>query len=409
MAHLFFVNQIKHKPMNIKSILVIAILLLSISSCKKDTINPENIFSKIYSDENSDISYYPLDIIQANDGGYYILSALSTDSVRTFLNTHISKTNELGEMVWQTTVSEPYVNPITSLINSGSGIYFLCMDRVSLGTYLMQIDDASGSAEVLNYYEDIIYPLASSQTPDNGLLLLSYDRNSRSSLLTKFNSSFEKSWGNSYPVIEDAEEMLIAHMTRSGKTLPFFTGTIDNGDSYFANALFNYSLAFLFVSPGNGDRTGLVFGDRYNGGISAAASIQADNFAIARFVYDNHYILPATTLSSTATISASDLGGEKVAELADEAHTSVKTITVDNRNLIVYASNTSSNQILLLFYDLSSGELVTKKYLGSSNPVKVASLIQTSDEGIAVLAQTVVAGRFKRNALYKIPKEQILE
>ncbi len=394
--------------MKIKPIIIIALLLLSISSCKKDNINPENIFAKVYSDENSDISYYPLDIIQTSDGGYYILSALSVDSVRTFLSTHITKTDNLGELVWQTTLSEPYVNPITSLISSGSGVHFLCMDRITLGTYLMRIDDATGSAEVINSYGDIIYPLASSQTPDNGFLLLSYDRNSRSSLLTKFSSSFDKSWGNSYPVIEDAEEMLTAHMTRSGKTLPFFTGTVGNGESYYANALFNYSLAFLFVNSGNGDLTGLVFGDRYNGGVSAVASIQSENFAVARFVYDSHFILPATTLSSSATVSANELGGEKITELAAEAHTSIKTLTVDGRNLIVYASNTNSNQILLTFFDLNSGELVTKKYLGSTNPVKVAALIQTTDEGLAVLAQTMVAGRFKRNALYKIPKEQIL-
>ncbi|RLD61307.1 MAG: hypothetical protein DRI95_14370, partial [Bacteroidetes bacterium] len=185
--------------------------------------------------------------------------------------------------------------------------------------------------------------------------------------------------------------------------------TVGNGESYYANALFNYSLAFLFVNSGNGDLTGLVFGDRYNGGISAVASIQSENFAVARFVYDSHFILPATTLSSSATVSANELGGEKITELAAEAHTSIKTLTVDGRNLIVYASNTNSNQILLTFFDLNSGELVTKKYLGSTNPVKVAALIQTTDEGLAVLAQTMVAGRFKRNALYKIPKEQILE
>jgi len=138
-------------------------------------------------------------------------------------------------------------------------------------------------------------------------------------------------------------------------------------------------------------------------------SIQSNNFSVSRFVYDNHYILPATSLSLSSITVASDLGGEKVAELAADAHTRIIKLSIDSRNLIVYASNTSSNQILLLFFDLSTGELVTKKYLGSSNPVKVASLIQTNDDGIAVLAQTMVAGRFKRNALYKIPKEQILE
>jgi hypothetical protein len=390
------------------NILMIAVIFL-IASCKKDTINPENIFTRIYDDANSDLSFYPLDLVQSSDGGYFLLSGFSVDTSRTFLNTHISRTDNVGQIVWSADVPEPYVNPIEGLIVSGSDVYFICMDRVSLGTYLMKVDYATGTAEVAKSFPDIIYPLASSQTPDNGFLLLSYNRKSRSSMLTKFNSSFEKTWSNSYSVIEDAEEMLVAHMTRAGKILPFFTGTIGNGSSYYVNALFNYSLALLFVDGNNGDRTGLVLGERYNGGISAAHPIQSDIFAVSRFVYDNHYLLPAISLSTSATISASDLGGEKAAELADEAHTKIKTISVDGRNLVVYASNTSSNQILLLFFDLASGELVSRKYLGSSDPVKVATIIQTSDMGLAIFAQVTVTGRFKRTALYKIPKEQILE
>lgn len=387
--------------------LILSIFL--IASCKKDTINPENIFTRIYDDANSDLSYYPLDVQQSSDGGYFMLNGFSVDTSRTFLNTQVSKANELGQLEWQTAVPEPYVNPIEGLIVSGSGVHFICMDRVSLGTYLMKVDNATGTVEVAKSYPDIIYPLAASQTPDNGFLLLSYDRDSRSSMLTKFNSSFELTWSNKYRVIEDAEELLVAHMTRAGKILPFFTGTIGNGDSYYVNALFNYSLALLFVDGNNGDRTGLVLGERYNGGISAAFPIQSGVFAVSRFVYDNHYLLPATTLSTSATISASDLGGEKAAELANEAHTKIKTITVDGRDMIVYASNTSSNQILLLFYDLATGELLNRKYLGSTDPVKVAAIIQTKDSGLAILAQVTVTGRFKRSGLYKIPKEQILE
>ena len=131
--------------------------------------------------------------------------------------------------------------------------------------------------------------------------------------------------------------------------------------------------------------------------------------ALRQSVKENAWVISVGKYNEPSAISASDLGGEKAAELAEDAHTRIIKLSIDNRNLIVYASNTSSNQISLLFYDLSSGELVTKKYLGHTNPVKVASLIQTSDGGLAVLAQTMVAGRFKRNALYKIPKEQILE
>ncbi len=394
--------------MNIKNLLLFTLFILFFSQCKKDTINPENIFAKIYDDSNSDLSYYPLSIIQSSDGGYYILNALSVDTTRQFLNTHIIRTDMYGELLWQATLPEPYVSPVEGFVVAGNELHFLCMDRTSLGTYLMKVDDANQSAVVVESFNDIVYPLAASQTPDNGFLLLNYDRDSRSSQLTKFTATFSAQWDTKFSVVEDAEAMLIAHMTRSGKVLPFFTGTIGSGSAYFVNALYNYSLALLFVDANNGDRTGLIFGERYDAGISAAVNIQGESFAASRFVFSSHYILPTVNFSLSSIISASDLSGESVAELADDAHTRIKVISVDNQNLIVYASNTQNNQVLLLFYDLTTGELVKKTYLGSSNPVKVADLIQTADGGVAILTQTTIAGRFKRVALYKIPKEQIL-
>lgn len=394
--------------MNIKYLVLFTVLILFFSQCKKETINPENIFAKIYDDSNSDLSYYPLSIIQSSDGGYYILSALSVDTTRQFLNTHIIRTDKFGEQIWQSTLPEPYVSPVEGFVVAGEALHFLCMDRTSLGTYLMKVDDANQSAVVVESFNDIVYPLAASQTPDKGFLLLNYDRDSRNSQLTKFTATFSAQWDTKFSVVEDAEAMLIAHMTRSGKILPFFTGTVGSGSAYFVNALYNYSLALLFVDANNGDRTGLIFGERYDAGISAAVNIQGETFAASRFVFNSHYILPLVNFSLSSIISANDLSGEAVAELADEAHTRIKVITVDDQNLIVYASNTQNNQVLLVFYDLSTGELVKKTYLGSSNPVKVADLIQTTDGGVAILTQTTIAGRFKRVALYKIPKEQIL-
>ena len=394
---------------NIKSFLLIFAILFTIFACKKVKLNPENIFTKIYNDSNSDISYYPLDIIQSSDGGYYILSGLSVDTNRTFLSTHISKTNKFGELLWENTLNEQYVNPVSGLISNGTDISFICMDRISLGTYLMTIDDANGTANVVSTFDDILYPLVSSQTSDNGFLLLSYDRDTRSSMLTKFNSSFTETWNNTFSVVEDVEEMLIAHLTRSCKPLPFFAGTIESGGGYFVNALYNYSLAMIFVNSSNGVRTGLIYGDRYNAGISAAISVQFNNFAVSKFVFNNHYYLPSASLSLSSITSSDGLSANRIAELNDAAHTLIKKIIVDSKEIAVYASNTSSNQILLIFYDLNTGDFIANKYLGHSNPVEIAEIIQTSDNGLAILAQTIVAGRFKRTALYKIPKEQILE
>jgi len=202
--------------MKILNIITALLLIAFFSNCSKDEINPENIFAKIYDDPNSDVSYYPLSIIQSGDGGYYILSAVSIDTTRKFLNTNIIRTDMYGELLWKAEIPEPYVSPVEGFVVLGNELHFLCMDRTSLGTYLMKVDDANQTATVVSSFGDIVYPLAASQTPSGNTLLLSYDRSSRSSLLTKFGSTFTQLWSTKFSVIEDAEAMLIAHMTRSG-------------------------------------------------------------------------------------------------------------------------------------------------------------------------------------------------
>ena len=129
-----------------KHILHIFILLGFISaSCGKNTINPENIFTRIYNDPNSDISYYPLDLVQTKNGEYYILGATAIDTTRTWLSTYVSKVDAFGNLLWDSSISAPYMNPVAELINPGSDIYFFCMDQITLGTHLMKLNEDNNS------------------------------------------------------------------------------------------------------------------------------------------------------------------------------------------------------------------------------------------------------------------------
>ncbi len=383
--------------------------LTSLLACKKSDIKPENIFTKIYSDSNSDISYYPLDFSENGSGGYYILSSTSIDTTRTWLNTFIMETDDLGEMTWSVTLDKPYVNPISNLISMGGAFYFFCMDEISLGTYLLKIDESNHTAELVKSFPEIVYPLAVSKTPDNGFLLLSYDRTTRSSSINKIDASFNISWQSKFKVIEDAEEQLIDHLIKTGKNIPFFTGTVGEGTAsyYYANGLYNYTLSLLFVNASNGERAGVAQGYRYDGGASSILSLEGNTFALSRFSFGEHFILPSTTIDVNSITSLSDLGGGKLAEIAADAETRVKKITLNGKPSIVFATNTNNNQVIVYIYDIASNELLTKKYLGFANPVKIASVMQTKDEGLALLVQTMVTGRFKRISMYKIPKEHL--
>jgi len=162
----------------------------------------------------------------------------------------------------------------------------------------------------------------------------------------------------------------------------------------------------LFVNT-SGDRTGVAQGFRYDGGAVSALSVRDNNFAISRKSFDEHFILPSANIDINRITTLSDLGGAKLAEIEPRSETRIRKISIGGKPYLVFAANTSNNQLVIYLYDATSLELIGKKYLGFSNPVKIASLIQTSDEGIIVLAQTMVAGRFKRICTYKIPKEHL--
>ena len=385
------------------------IILTSVISCKKTEIKPENIFTKIYSDSNSDISYYPLDFLENGNGGYYILGSTSIDTTRTWLSAFIMGTDELGEMTWSVILDKPYVNPISNLINLSGEFYFFCMDEISLGAHLLKINEATHSAELIKTFPEIIYPLAVSKTPDNGFILLSYDRTTRSSSINKIDASFNITWQSKFRVIEDAEEQLIDHLIKTGKNIPFFTGTVGEGSAsyYFANGLYNYTLSLLFVNASNGETAGVAQGYRYDGGASSLLPLQGNTFALSRFSFGEHFILPSTTIDVNSISSLSDYGGGKLAEIASDSETRVKKITINGKPSIVFATNTNNNQVIIYIYDLASNELLIKKYLGFGHPVKIASVMQTKDEGLALLVLTMVTGRFKRISMYKIPKEHL--
>jgi hypothetical protein len=385
-----------------------SLFLLSLFSCNKVKLNPENIFIKIYDDPNSDLSYYPLDIGQASDNGYFILGSTALDTTHTWTNPVIIRTDDKGELEWITNIEPPFVNPISNLMELGGDFYFFCMDEVSLGTHLMLIDGQNQTANLVNSYPDLTYPLAVSKTPDNGFLLLSYDRFTRQSVISKINASFNIIWQSKFSVLEDAEPFLIDHLIKTGKTLSFFTGTIGetNASGYYANGMYNYTLSLLFVNT-SGDRTGVAQGYRYDGGAVSALSNQGNNFAVSRQSFGEHFILPSVNIDLNSISTISDLGGAKLAEIKDDSETRIIKLTLEGKPYLAFAASTNNNQIVLYIYDATTLELIIKKYLGFSNPLRIASLMQTSDQGLVILAQTMVAGRFKRMSIYKVPKEHL--
>ena len=383
----------------IKNIYTLIIINLFFSCGNEEEFIPDASFIKIYNDESFETSYIPMDIVQAGNKGYFVLSAYDS------WNTYLLRVDENGEFMWDYKLVENYVNPIKGLYYRDSAFYFFCMDDLSLSTILLKATDVSQSAEVERTFGDIIYPLHSSSVSD-GYLLESYNRESYSTRLTKLDNNFSEQWREEYSVEQDIEESIISHLTRIGDRLPFLTG--EAGNTYFLNGYYNYSMSLLFVNSSNGLHTGVINGFRDKSAISAAKYLNGNSFALSRFDFGDNYIIPKIDLNTSGTGISSELGGNIHPEMISNAFVYNEIIDVNGREITMYATSTKGGQILLYAYDAINGTLIGTHHLGRINPYEAIDFVPTEDGGLVVLGNTYVNGRFSRITIIKLSEKELI-
>ncbi|MDL5047145.1 hypothetical protein QQ054_14060 [Oscillatoria amoena NRMC-F 0135] len=179
------------------------------------------------------------------------------------------------------------------------------------------------------------------------------------------------------------------------------------GSLYFFNGFYNYTFSLVFTDINQDVPNGVVQGQQDDGGFSALVPVSGSTFAAARFNFGDNFLLPRVTLNSTGTTSTTDLGGFTLPELSPNTTVRVIRAVFDNQNVVVFAANTKSNQVGLYFYDEATGEFLSSRYIGYSNPLEIASIRQTDDGDLVACGTTYVAGRFGRFCLIKIPQNDI--
>ena len=392
-----------------KAILYFAVSIFLFTSCSSEEVEevtPENRFIKIYNHPDFSATHYALDVKQTADNGYIML-AQTRVTESDFGGIYLVKADAEGNVLWEYAADATVVSPAPALMNINGGFYFMCMDNTGLGTILMQVNEAGATADIVRVYPDITFPLHASATPDGGILVLSYNRDRTSSTLSKINASFGLSWQENYNVQEEnADEPIFDHLLNTDKRLPFFTGVMETG-GYFFNGLSNFTLSLSFVDPSDGSQLGVMNGFRLDGAVSAMQHLQGSTFAVSRYTFGTNYILPGIDIATDAVSNSEDLEGNISAELATNADVRILRTVVDTTNLLVYAANSKSNQVVLYGYNENDGALLGSKYLGFSEGFEVAGIIETSDKGLAILCTTNVAGRFRRMALFKISEGDI--
>lgn len=396
--------------MKIIHYLSIILLIGIIISCdvKKSNVSPEAAFVRVYESSNIDEAYYPEAILELDDKNYLILSALVDSNLSNFPGISILALSPSGEIISSLTLPVSYSNPVPEWIQLGGKTYFICMHDISMQAKLIEV---TLNGTELSYNEQMEFdrkmPLLVWNDGQN-TLMLSYERIGRNSIIDLYDQNFNQVWGTQISTNEDFEWIIRRHIQRKGKTFPFFIGSVDDGSSvkdYFVNCLANYSMVMLFISGNSGTETGRLYSYQEGTAISSALHLEADTFTLSRYHSGDNYVFPLAVLDRNDLQNTQDFQDILMSQLMSDSRMDVIKYTLDDKEYLVYAATSKSNQIVLMFLDSETGEQLTTHYLGYGNPVEVVSLIQTQDDGLAVLGKTWINGQYQRVILYKVSRD----
>ena len=388
-------------------IMLSLILALLTARCAKDTeMLPDQSWIRVYDHSDLNMLFYSMDVKELTDKSFVILGSSKMDTT-VWPTPYILYTSKEGIMT-RSVQTEEYISPVPDIIAANGEYYFFCMDN-ALGTHVLKINSDGSAPTQVKSFPDLTYPLSSSMVTGNRILLTSYNRVNKSTVLTCFDLSFSIIWSNEYSAIENYEEKVRLHLTRQGQYFPFFTGEVkqDNSSFYFVNGFYNFVFSLLFVNTANGSMTGVVNGIPYSAAASSIIQRNDTSYVITRYNEDQNYINSSPDISFTSVSNITAIGGTSWPEIEKYAFIKPLKTTLNNKETIILGTKTRSNQVLLLFFNAETGSLETSRYFGSSYPVNLASVIPTGEGGLAVLTQTFVAGRFPRIQLYKIPPEKL--
>ncbi len=390
------------KKMKTRLYQVFAILILL--GCSDDGPSLSESFLKIYDNSNFDLSYHPIDVVETIDG-FIILSGTELTNTD-FQGVQLIKTDEEGNFLSQTSLDN-YVAPVGEVYMLDSISYFFAMNPTTLQAVLIGVNPQL-EVTVESGIGGIDYPLASALTSSNELLLLSYDPLNLTSEISLIGLDGSFVGGASYTIGagSDVEAQIIDHyLQRNEQPLPFFCGELSAGNYYF-NGFYNFSFSMVFTDF-SASPSGVLQGQSTDAGVRAALPLSGNNFAIAGYQFDENFQLSSTGLDPAGIASSVDLYPGDMAELKPYTPSKVISYSSGSGNYTVFAAETKGRQIILYFYDTSSGEVAGVRQIGFLNPYTFASIKTSSDNSLTVLGTTFVADRFERIVLNKLSASEI--
>jgi len=394
---------------NIHHITVIAILLLILSGCEinQNEIMPEDGFLKIYNHPDEQLALFPESVVELPEGGYIFISAIKDENAETeYPHTSLVRTSKSGEVTW--TMDYDWLAPTSKLILQNGSVGFVAMNQ-QFDAYVISIDPGNG-AETAQHALDMTMPLSAYSDEQGNLVVLGYDFVTRSSWISKYNSNFQLQRSNKLPVNTDLEYLVQRHLNKTGQDYPFFIGAYSNtsGSGYFVNCFYNYTLRTVFLDVSSLAATGDIYSFQIEEGISSLIQKSGALFGLTSYYEGNNYIMAGTEIDVLSSGNIKDLPAEPLYELTYRAAVMAGSLITDEDQFALYISQTNDNSLVVYQYDLETDSLVNTLTREFDERVEVRDFIQTSDQGIAVLAGIYTLGKYKRPLLLKMDPGQFV-
>ena len=391
---------------NFISLLVFVFLLTGCEINQKD-IKPEDGFLKIYNHPDELLSFYPEGLMQLADGDYLYIAAVKDESSDIeYPSTYLVRTGGDGVVKWTRTYD--WLAPAPRLFSTGSQVGFVAMNQ-QFAAFAILVNPATGEIEGQNDLE-MTMPLASYMDQSGNLVVLGFDNVSRSSWISRYNSSFTLQRSNKLGINDDLEYLIQRHLNRSGEEFPFFIGeySTDQGTGYFVSCFYNYTLRTVFLDISSLNATGDIYSFRTDEAVSAMIHRSGSMFGFTGYYEGNNYVVAESELNVTTSQSVKDIPRDALYELTHKAKVVSGTLENEQGEFALFASQTNTSSIVVYQYDMGSDSLINTYYQGFDERVEVADLISTDDGGIAILAGVFILGKYQRPVLVKMPADQFL-
>lgn len=400
-------------PVTMRSILHISLVTLlsfvTLLSCEinQKEVLPEDGFTKIYNHPEETLAYYPESVVELSDGGFLFLSAVKDENAESeYPSTSMVRTSATGVVEW--TMDYDWLAPSARLIQQGNRVGFVAMNQ-QFEAHVVLVDPANGNVSSTQNLE-MTMPLYAYADSRGELVVLGYDFVSRSSWISRYSADFTLQRSTMLPINTDLEYLIQRHLNKTGQDFHFFIGEYsnDSGTGYYVNCFYNYTLRSVFLDISSLNATGDIYSFQIEEGISSLIQNSGSLFGLTSYYEGNNYILSEAELDVSASQNIRDLPAEPLYELTYKASVIASRMTVDENEYTLFTSQTNSSSLVVYQYLTEADSLITSHTYNFDQRVVVSDVIQTADQGVAILAGIYITGKYPRPLLIKLADDAFI-